>query len=333
MLYSHPEAPPLPCATPPERPPSRPRPRPQPRTHGHEPAAHQALRPPGLEDTGRAQVGAGRRRARRQRRFVTRTYLSPILLSSTPRRMGERYVHVGKVRSRSGPLHAGARTCQMSSPIGCSTAGSLRGAPVGRGVRRTLRAAAGAFRPRRPQQSLPARDRSRGTRGARCRASIGPGTLKDLQEADLEPPFPPDARPRPLTYDHASRGESQRTTARGGSLTYDHASRGESQRTTARGGPLPGINHLASLRHDARRAVATGSKQAEQGRARGAGLSLPARGPAASRGSPGSLLSGRAHPPSPERIVEAPCDPDASRPGQSQGVVPHGPHRPAAVTM
>ena len=52
------------------------RPRPQPRTHGHELAAHQALRPPGLEDAGRAQVGAGRRRARRQRRFVTRTYLS-----------------------------------------------------------------------------------------------------------------------------------------------------------------------------------------------------------------------------------------------------------------
>ena len=171
MLYSHPEAPPLPCATPPERPPSRPRPRPQPRTHGHEPAAHQALRPPGLEDTGRAQVGAGRRRARRQRRFVTRTYLSPILLSSTPRRMGERYVHVGKVRSRSGPLHAGARTCQMSSPIGCSTAGSLRGAPVGRGVRRTLRAAAGAFRPRRPQQSLSP------SRSVRFRLEIGPGEL------------------------------------------------------------------------------------------------------------------------------------------------------------
>ena len=52
---------------------------------------------------------------------------------------------------------------------------------------------------------------------------FGPGTLKDPtlkdskdpQEADLEPPFPPDARPRPLTYDHAS----QRTTARTGHLT------------------------------------------------------------------------------------------------------------------
>ena len=228
--------------------------------------------------------------------------------------MGERYVHVGKVRSRSGPLHAGARTCQMSSPIGCSTAGSLRGAPVGRGVRRTLRAAAGAFRPRRPQQSLPARDRSRGTRGARCRASIGPGTLKDLQEADLEPPFPPDARPRPLTYDHASRGESQRTTARGG--------------------PLPGINHLASLRHDARRAVATGPKQAEQGRARGAGLSLPARGPAASRGSPrfpavrestssfaGASCRGSLRP---RRISAGPVARESSL---------CGPYRPTAVSM
>ena len=214
------------------------------------------------------------------------------------------------------PLHAGARTCQMSSPIGCSTAGSLRGAPVGRGVRRTLRAAAGAFRPRRPNSPFRL-EIGPGELGAPAAGpQSAPGTLKDPkdpQEADLEPPFPPDARPRPLTYDHASRGESQRTTARGG--------------------PLPGINHLASLRHDARRAVATGPKQAEQGRARGAGLSRPARGPAASRGSPGSLLSGRAHPPSPERIVEAPCDPDASRPGQSQGVVPHGPHRPAAVTM
>ena len=129
MLYSHPEAPPLPCATPPERPPSRPRPRPQPRTHGHEPAAHQALRPPGLEDTGRAQVGAGRRRARRQRRFVTRTYLSPILLSSTPRRMGERYVHVGKVRSRSGPLHAGARTWRGDGGIHRRAPAAPRGRP------------------------------------------------------------------------------------------------------------------------------------------------------------------------------------------------------------
>ena len=155
---------------------------------------------------------------------------------------------------------------------------------------------------------LPARDRSRGTRGARCRVSIGPGTLKDPtlkdskdpQGADLEPPFPPDARPRPLTYDHAS----QRTTARTGHLTP------------------PWNQPFGPVGHDARRAVATGSKQAEQGRARGAGLSLPARGPAASRGSPGSLLSGGARPPSPERIAGAPCDPVASRPGQSQGIVP-----------
>ena len=69
------------------------------------------------------------------------------------------------------PLHAGARTCQMSSPIGCSTAGSLRGAPVDRGVRRTLRTAAGAFRPRRPRQSLSP------SRSVRFRLGIGPGEL------------------------------------------------------------------------------------------------------------------------------------------------------------
>ena len=36
----------------------------------------------------------------RQRTFPTRTYLSHILLSSIPSRMGERYVHATKVRSR-----------------------------------------------------------------------------------------------------------------------------------------------------------------------------------------------------------------------------------------
>ena len=39
-------------------------------------------------------------RLERERTFPASTYLSPILLSSTPSRMGERYVHVGKVRSR-----------------------------------------------------------------------------------------------------------------------------------------------------------------------------------------------------------------------------------------
>ena len=261
--------------------------------------------------------------------------------------MGERYVDVGKVRSRSGPLHAGARTWRGDGGIHRRAPAAPRGRPDVPDVEphRVLHgrlpegSASGSRRPadssdccrRLPPPAtptvpfaieigpLPARDRSRGTRGARCRVSIGPGTLKDPtlkdskdpQEADLESPFPPDARSRPLTYDHAS----QRTTARTGHLTP------------------PWNQPFGPVGHDARRAVATGSKQAEQGRARGAGLSLPARGPAASRGSPGSLLSGRAHPPSPERIVEAPCDPDASRPGQSQGVVPHGPHRPAAVTM
>ena len=36
--------------------------------------------------------------------FPTSTYLSPILLRSTPRRMGERYVHATKLRSRWGAL-------------------------------------------------------------------------------------------------------------------------------------------------------------------------------------------------------------------------------------
>ena len=52
-------------------------------------------------------VNRGRRR---QRTFVAWTYLSPILLSFNLRRMGERYVHVGKVRSRSGALRADAPT-------------------------------------------------------------------------------------------------------------------------------------------------------------------------------------------------------------------------------
>ena len=34
----------------------------------------------------------------RERTFPTSTYLSPILLRSTPRKMGERYVHVTKLR-------------------------------------------------------------------------------------------------------------------------------------------------------------------------------------------------------------------------------------------
>ena len=46
----------------------------------------------------------------RERTFVARTYFSSILLSFTPRRMGEKYVHVGKVRSRSGALRADAPT-------------------------------------------------------------------------------------------------------------------------------------------------------------------------------------------------------------------------------
>ena len=48
-----------------------------------------------------APAGAGGE-PQRQRKFVTSTYLSPILLGVDLRRMGERYVDVGKVRSRSG---------------------------------------------------------------------------------------------------------------------------------------------------------------------------------------------------------------------------------------
>ena len=57
--------------------------------------------------------GAGQARLRRvlragveperQRTFPASTYLSPILLGTELRRMGERYVHVTKVRSRSAP--------------------------------------------------------------------------------------------------------------------------------------------------------------------------------------------------------------------------------------
>ena len=165
--------------------------------------------------------------------------------------MGERYVDVGKVRSRSGPLHAGARTWRGDGGIHRRAPAAPHGRPDVPDVEphRVLHgrlpegSASGSRRPadssdrcrRLPPPAtptvpfaieigpLPARDRSRGTRGARCRVSIGPGTLKDPtlkdskdpQEADLEPPFPPDARPRPLTYDHAS----QRTTARTGHLT------------------------------------------------------------------------------------------------------------------
>ena len=50
----------------------------------------------------------------RQRSFVTRTYLSPILLRVKVRRMGERYVDVGKVRSRSASSRR--RYASSSSP-------------------------------------------------------------------------------------------------------------------------------------------------------------------------------------------------------------------------
>ena len=67
-------------------------------------------------DSDKAPTGPGGRRAQRQRSFVTRTYLSPILLGVDLRRMGERYVHVGKVRSRSataGANRADARAEQQ----------------------------------------------------------------------------------------------------------------------------------------------------------------------------------------------------------------------------
>ena len=50
----------------------------------------------------------------RQRSFITRTYLSPILLRVKVRRMGERYVDVGKVRSRSASSRR--RYASSSSP-------------------------------------------------------------------------------------------------------------------------------------------------------------------------------------------------------------------------
>ena len=56
---------------------------------------------PGSRGGGAASghsVRASARRAERERTFPTPTYLSPILLTSAPRRMGERYVHVTKLR-------------------------------------------------------------------------------------------------------------------------------------------------------------------------------------------------------------------------------------------
>ena len=76
----------------------------------------------------------------RQRSFVTRTYLSPILLTSIPRRMGERYVDVGKVRSRSG------------APRGCPGTAPAHG--PGARPARPLKAGAGAP-DAEPHQTLP----------------------------------------------------------------------------------------------------------------------------------------------------------------------------------
>ena len=67
---------------------------------------------------------------RRQRTFPTPTYLSRILLRSTPRRMGERYVHVGKVRSRS-PAHPG-RTPRRQAPHRSAPPRAVCGGPSGR---------------------------------------------------------------------------------------------------------------------------------------------------------------------------------------------------------
>ena len=75
-----------------------------------------------LIPTGRGPDRAGA--PGRHPRLTTSTYLSPILLRVEVRRMGERYVHVGKVRSRSGALHSGTRTSclDVRPPATCTEA-------------------------------------------------------------------------------------------------------------------------------------------------------------------------------------------------------------------
>ena len=74
-------------------------------------AAGAGLRPQRHPRQGPCDPGAGGE-PQRQRKFVTPTYLSPILLRVKLRRMGERYVDVGKVRSRSGA----PRGCPGTAP-------------------------------------------------------------------------------------------------------------------------------------------------------------------------------------------------------------------------
>ena len=78
------------------------------------------FRPPGLagllrrlrwDAGGPCRAGSVRCAPERERTFPTPTYLSPILLGVEVRRMGERYVHVGKVRSRSGAGRPDAARC------------------------------------------------------------------------------------------------------------------------------------------------------------------------------------------------------------------------------
>ena len=66
----------------------------------------------------------------RQRTFPTPTYLSPILLGVELSRMRERYVHVGKVRSRS-PAPPG-RTPRRQAPHRSAPPRAVSGGPSGR---------------------------------------------------------------------------------------------------------------------------------------------------------------------------------------------------------
>ena len=83
---------------------------------------------------GRAgRSSAGRRAPQRERTFVAWTYLSPILLGVELRKMGEKYVHVGKVRSQSGRV-SGGRTPRPRTPRSC-TRGGAGGRACGTGGR------------------------------------------------------------------------------------------------------------------------------------------------------------------------------------------------------
>ena len=143
--------------------------------------------------------------------------------------------------------------------------------------------------PRRPLR----RDRfTSGSRSVQGDLGRPPPGLHRLSET-LGRPTWTDARPEPLTCDRGHRAAPRnQPSVPVVTPPPEELSQRDPSRPNRTGPAVPGcLSRPAGLRH------------------RGA--------------RPGSLLSGRAHPPSPERVVGAPCDPDASRPGQSLGSRPY----------